>query len=224
MVQQERAARTKENLIRSAAEVFAREGYALASLSAISAQAGVSNGALHFHFAGKEALAREVEGAAADAVEKMAEGCRNSADTLLQSLVNATTRLLAAVADDPLVRAGFRLGHDPSRKNGEGGLWRWWFAWVRDLLAQAQREGELARGVSPEDVAVAFVAATAGFEMLSTWDRDRLSPERATRFWAFLLPLPAAGVRAEVSTGARRAGVVHPARPRSVPGKGRQSG
>src|SRR5258705_4564694 len=67
MVNQERAARTKRNLIRSAAEVFEREGYAAASLTVISSQAGVSNGALHFHFASKEDLAREVEGAAADA-------------------------------------------------------------------------------------------------------------------------------------------------------------
>jgi AcrR family transcriptional regulator len=189
MVKQERAARTRENLIRSAAEVFERDGYAVASLTAISSQAGVSNGALHFHFASKEALAREVEGAAADAVEKMAEGCRGSADTLLQSLVDATCRLLAAVAGDPVVRAGFKLGHDPSRKNAEGGLWRWWCAWVQDLVAQAQEEGELARGISPEDAAAAIVATTAGFEVLSTWDRDWLSQERAGRIWAFLLPL-----------------------------------
>ncbi|MER6075381.1 ScbR family autoregulator-binding transcription factor [Streptomyces sp. NPDC001852] len=195
MVKQERAARTRENLIRSAAEVFEREGYAVASLTAISSQAGVSNGALHFHFASKEALAREVEGAAADAVEKMAEGCRSSADTLLQSLVNATCRLLAAVASDPVVRAGFKLGHDPSRKSGEGGLWRWWCAWVQDLVAQAEEAGELAQGISPEDAAAVIIATTAGFEVLSTWDRDWLSGERATRVWAFLLPLLADSTR-----------------------------
>jgi AcrR family transcriptional regulator len=192
MVKQERAARTRENLIRSAAEVFEREGYAVASLAAISSQAGVSNGALHFHFASKEELAREVEGAAAGAVEKMAEACRGPAATLLQSLVDATCRLLAAVAADPLVGAGFKLARDPSRPGGEGGLWRWWCAWVQDLVAQAQERGELAQGVSPEDAAAAIVAATAGFEMLSTWNREWLSRERTARFWAFLLPLLAA--------------------------------
>lgn len=192
MVKQERAARTKENLIRSAAEVFEREGYAVASLTAISSQAGVSNGALHFHFASKEALAREVEQAAADVVHKLAEASRAAAGGLLHSLVDATARLLAAVAEDPLVRAGFRLGHDPSRKGGDGGLWRWWSAWVQDLLVQAQREGELARGVAPADVAAAFVAVTAGFEVLSSLEGGWLSPERAGRFWAFLLPLLAA--------------------------------
>jgi AcrR family transcriptional regulator len=194
MVKQERAARTRENLIRSAAEIFAREGYAVASLTAISSQAGVSNGALHFHFASKEALAREVEGAAADSVEKMAAGCRTSADTLLQSLVNATCRLLAAVAGDPVVRAGFKLSRDPSRKGGEGvgALTRWWCEWVQDLVAEAEEEGELAHGVSPEDAAAAIVAATVGFEALSNWNLDWLSREWTARFWTFLLPLLAA--------------------------------
>ncbi|MFJ9543984.1 ScbR family autoregulator-binding transcription factor [Streptomyces sp. NPDC101225] len=192
MVKQERAARTRENLIRAAAEVFEREGYAVASLTVISSQAGVSNGALHFHFASKEVLAREVEQAAADVVHKLAEGCRAAAGGLLASLVEATARLLAALAEDSLVRAGFRLGHDPSRQGGDGGLWRWWSAWVRDLLVQAQREGELARGVAPADVAAAFVAVTAGVEVLSGLEGGWLSPERAGRFWAFLLPLLAA--------------------------------
>ncbi|MFF2363756.1 ScbR family autoregulator-binding transcription factor [Streptomyces sp. NPDC058122] len=196
MVKQARAARTREALIVAAAEVFADNGYALASLPAVSRRAGVSTGALHFHFASKEALAREVEGAAADVVGKMAAGCRGASDTLLQSLVDATCRLLAAVAGDPVVRAGFKLSHDPSLKGGQeagsGGLVRWWCEWVRDLIVQAGEKGELAGGVSPEDAAAAVVAATVGFETLSGWDLEWVSLERTARFWTFLLPLLAA--------------------------------
>lgn len=64
MVKQERAARTRETLIRSAAQIFDREGFSVASLTGISSLAGVSNGALHFHFASKAALADAVEAAA----------------------------------------------------------------------------------------------------------------------------------------------------------------
>jgi hypothetical protein len=60
---------------------------------------------------------------------------------------------------------------------------------VQDLVAQAQEKGELAHGVSPEDAAAAIVAATAGFEVLSTWNREWASRERTARFWALLLPL-----------------------------------
>ncbi|MFD5818721.1 ScbR family autoregulator-binding transcription factor [Streptomyces sp. NPDC127038] len=189
MVKQARAARTREALIVAAAEVFADNGYALASLPAVSRRAGVSTGALHFHFASKEALAREVEGAAADFVGELAAGCRGAGDTLLGSLVDTTRLLLAAVGSDPVVRAGFKLSRDPSRKESGGGLVRWWCEWVRDLLAQAAEEGELARGVCSEDAAAAVVAATVGLETLGDWDLEWVSPERAARLWAFLLPL-----------------------------------
>ena len=76
MVKQVRAARTREALIRAAAEVFAADGYALASLPEISRRAGVSKGALHFHFASKDALAAEVEDVAAARVVRLAERCR----------------------------------------------------------------------------------------------------------------------------------------------------
>lgn len=73
MAKQERAVRTRESLIRSAAETFYREGFAVASLSVISAQAGVSSGALHFHFASKAALADAVETAALDRLRIIAQ-------------------------------------------------------------------------------------------------------------------------------------------------------
>ncbi|MGW1223275.1 TetR family transcriptional regulator, partial [Streptomyces californicus] len=48
MTKQERAARTRQALIRSAAAVFEQHGYAQARLAQISSGAGVSTGALHF--------------------------------------------------------------------------------------------------------------------------------------------------------------------------------
>nr|QIY76262.1 helix-turn-helix transcriptional regulator [Streptomyces sp. RLB1-33] len=72
MVRQVRAVRTRRALVRAAAEVFAEDGYALASLPVISRRAGVSTGALHFHFPSKDLLAREVEAAATVSVQRLA--------------------------------------------------------------------------------------------------------------------------------------------------------
>ncbi|WP_369658167.1 hypothetical protein HEP85_43855 [Streptomyces sp. RPA4-2] len=60
-----------------------------------------------------------------------------------------------------MLRAGFGLGGDPSRKSGEG-PGRWWSEWVHALLREAHGAGELAEGVSPEAAAVAVIAATLG--------------------------------------------------------------
>lgn len=68
MVKQERAARTREVLVRAAAEVFVEEGFATASIGAISKRAGVSAGGLHFHFGSKTALAEAVVDRAAASV------------------------------------------------------------------------------------------------------------------------------------------------------------
>ncbi|MGQ4388994.1 ScbR family autoregulator-binding transcription factor [Streptomyces sp. SAS_270] len=197
MVKQVRAARTRQALIDAAAEVFAEDGYAVASLPAISKRAGVSAGALHFHFPSKDALAREVETAAVGSVESLAMRFRSSADTSLQALVNVTHELLLAVTADAVIRAGFKLSGDPSRKNGAG-LRQWWRTWVHELLLQAQREGELAEEVSPEGATAAIVAATVGFETLGAWDRNWVSQEYVAEFWVLVLPRLAASRHQEL--------------------------
>ncbi|GHE15669.1 ScbR family autoregulator-binding transcription factor [Streptomyces alanosinicus] len=191
MVKQVRAARTRQSLIRAAAEVFAADGYALASLPAISRRAGVSAGALHFHFANKEALATEVESAATDSVEKLAERCRDVAGTSLQSLMRMMSGLLLAVADDPVIRAGFKLSGDPSRKS-DAAILAWWHDCVRDLVLQAQRAGELADDVSPDEATTAIVAATVGIEVIAAMDDGWPPAERLAQFWSFILPRLAA--------------------------------
>ncbi|MFF4402705.1 ScbR family autoregulator-binding transcription factor [Streptomyces sp. NPDC001480] len=204
MVKQVRAARTRQALIVAAAESFADEGYAQASLPAISKRAGVSAGALHFHFASKDELAREVERAAVNSVAELAERCRFTAATSLQSLIHATTSLLLAVTRDPVVRAGFQLSGDPSRKNGAE-MVRWWQQQVRDLVVEARDAGELADDVSAEAATMVIVAATVGFEALGTVDRDYLSAERMSEFWTFILPRLAASpasVPASAANGA----------------------
>ncbi|MER7187344.1 ScbR family autoregulator-binding transcription factor [Streptomyces hyaluromycini] len=191
MVKQLRAARTRQALVLAAAEIFAADGYALSSLPAISRRAGVSAGALHFHFPNKDALAIEVENAARRSVEQLVADRRPSAASVLHLLVTVTREVLGAVAADVVVRAGFKLSVDPSRKNAMG-FGCWWRAWVCEELLRAQRAGELAEGVSPDRVAAVIVAATVGFEVLGAEDRDRISPRHVEQFWSLVLPQLAA--------------------------------
>ncbi|MER5917758.1 hypothetical protein ABT124_47580 [Streptomyces sp. NPDC001982] len=142
----------------------------------------------------------EVESAAADAVAELAERCRPAAAGARQLLVDAACGLLLATVTDPVVRAGFKLGGDPSRRNGARML-HWWRAWVHGLVVQAQAEGELARDVPPDVATAVIVAATVGFEALGAADRDWLAPERLAQLWTFVLPRPAAGGNEEAAGG-----------------------
>ncbi|MEU5311652.1 ScbR family autoregulator-binding transcription factor [Streptomyces sp. NPDC021562] len=188
MVKQLRAARTRQALVLAAAEIFSDDGYALTSLPAICRRAGVSAGALHFHFPSKDALAVEVESEARRSAEQLVADRRQSTTSALQLLVTVTRDLLVAVAVDVVVRAGFRLGVDPSWKNGGPGFDCWWRAWVCEQLLRAQREGELTEGVSPERAAAVIVAATVGFQLSGATDRDRGPSQHVEQFWSLVLP------------------------------------
>ncbi|MFE6286048.1 ScbR family autoregulator-binding transcription factor [Streptomyces sp. NPDC057877] len=187
MVKQERAARTRRSLIRAAAEVFAEVGFVPASLGAISKRAGVSNGALHFHFANKNMLAEAVEAEAAETVRRLTEGVRARQDDPLQSVVDATHELMGHLAGDVVVRGGFGLAGDIARRT-ESPLRKEWQRWVEDSLRRAERSGALAQGVSWADASRVIVAATVGLEVLGGTDASWLSRQNVTRFWELLLP------------------------------------
>lgn len=186
MAIQERAIRTRESLILAAAEVFAEEGYVPASLTTISRRAGVSNGALHFHFDNKRALALAVEAEAVRKLGLITEEASGSGGGVLQELVGATHALVGGLAQDVVVRAGFGLGGGLSQ--GAGTCRRGWQRWVEETLSRAEREGSLAKGVSPEGAAAAIVAATVGFEVLGAQDPDWYTGQKVAGFWDLLLP------------------------------------
>lgn len=202
MAQQERAVRTRNALIESAAELFCKDGFDVVSLSTISARAGVSNGALHFHFASKAALAAAVWEAAAQRLRRITVEGRARGEAAataggagaigsggsLQVLVDTTHALLRGLRHDVILRAGFDLSESPVPVAAGADLRRRWQIWVEGVLAEAAREGALARDVSPQDAAHAVVAATVGFGALGSRNAQWLSQSMLTRFWALLLP------------------------------------
>ncbi|QIQ01110.1 ScbR family autoregulator-binding transcription factor [Streptomyces liangshanensis] len=192
MVKQERAARTRRSLILAAAEVFAEEGFVSASLTAISRRAGVSNGALHFHFDSKNGLACGVEEEAARRVRRLTVLAGADGPPALQLLVDSTHALMRGLADDVVVRAGFELSGDLSRVTGVDlrGEWR---CWIETVLQRAAAQGALADGVSYADAASAILAATVGFQVLGArGDKDWISRRTLTGFWELMLPRLAA--------------------------------
>ncbi|MFE0105073.1 ScbR family autoregulator-binding transcription factor [Streptomyces sp. NPDC059009] len=206
MAKQERAVRTRNALIESAAELFDRDGFEVASLATISARAGVSNGALHFHFSSKAALADAVAQAAA---ERLRQIMAQDTEGALQALIDATHDLIRGLSQDVVLRAGFDLSDNIEQPRPGEDLRRTWQSWVEDVLARADGEGALASGVSAEDVVTAVVAATVGFETLGSQDERWLSHATLTRFWALMLPrlVEASSLDVLVAAGTRSSGV-----------------
>ncbi|MEW2068133.1 ScbR family autoregulator-binding transcription factor [Streptomyces sp. NPDC007346] len=187
MTKQVRAARTRQALIRSAAIVFEQHGYGQARLALISSGAGVSTGALHFHFENKAAVGQAVVAEASHALREVSGSIRRRTDTALQALVDTSHALVDLLGRDPVTRAGFRLSYDGDR-GGEPGLPEQWRGCVGELLDEAAAGGTLAEGVSRTDATAATVAATTGFEVLGRYDPKWLSTRTLTGFWLLLLP------------------------------------
>jgi AcrR family transcriptional regulator len=198
MVKQERAARTRDTLILSAAEVFAGQGFTAASLAVISARAGVSSGALHFHFAGKAALAAAVEESAVRTLQAVTGRAPRAGAGRLQQLVDVTHDLARQLREDAVLRAGFQLGGEAAR-TPRTDVRAHWRAWVEEAVGRAAARGELRAGVTPAGAVRAVVAATVGFEVLGSRDTVWLSRPVITQFWLLLLPtLAAAALRADL--------------------------
>ncbi|WP_327309944.1 ScbR family autoregulator-binding transcription factor (plasmid) [Streptomyces sp. NBC_01298] len=187
MGMQERAVRTRENLIQRAAEIFDRKGFTVASLSTISTQAGVSNGALHFHFVSKAALAEAVEDAALLRLRAVTDRVSPTGSSYLQRLVSVTHGLARALRTDKVLRAGFKLSGDVARPRRTD-LREHWQRWVEAEMAQARAAGELRPGVALESAVAAVVGATVGFEVLCARDAAWISHRTVTQFWELLLP------------------------------------
>lgn len=191
MTRQERAVRTRHALIRSAAELFERHGYVQARLTEISSGAGVSPGALHFHFENKAAVADAVEHAASRALHRASRHVLGSGASALQQLTDHTHVFARMIREDVVVRAGYRLNRDPARPSGPD-LRQEWHSCVHGILARAADEGALRGAASRQAVAATVVAATTGLESLGKRNERWLSRGGLTRFWEVMLPAIAA--------------------------------
>ncbi|MEU9982392.1 ScbR family autoregulator-binding transcription factor [Streptomyces sp. NPDC050856] len=187
MIRQERAVRTRCALIVAAATAFEQRGYAEATLSMISTGAGVSPGALHFHFENKAAVGAAVELAAVGSLRALAAAVYARRSSALQALTETSHALARALMSDVVMRAGFRLARETAYAasldlRGE------WHAHVDRLLAEAAAEDALLPGLSPHPVSALVVAVTTGLEVLAQDDGEWMSARSLAGFWRLVLP------------------------------------
>ena len=187
VVQQERAARTRRALLGAAAAEFDRYGYTQAKLTEISGRAGVSPGALHFHFDSKAAVAAAVEDAAFASLRRSALTARRLNSDALQGLVDTSHVLARLLCWDVLARAGFRLATDLTRV-GYRDFRHEWGQCVGALIARADQDGLLASDAQLPALVCTVVAATTGMGMLVSNSGERRTRLALTGLWQAVLP------------------------------------
>ncbi|MEU8779709.1 ScbR family autoregulator-binding transcription factor [Streptomyces sp. NPDC048606] len=141
---QERSERTRRRLVFAGAEMFHRNGYANATLGEIAGAAGVTKGALYFHFASKDELADAVQQRGCGLLHEAVRGLREAGASPLQALIDMTHWLARTLHEDPAIPASFRItkecaGQQPAVVDFHGT----WLAAVYGLLRMARDTGEL---------------------------------------------------------------------------------
>ena len=187
---QARARATRLAILTAAAEHFARNGYHATSLDSVLADSGGTKGALYFHFASKEALARAV---IAEMVlrwgDLRGQIDRRGLDPLsaLLALVDEVTRRLI---EDPIARGGTRLLNDlPRRAQEDAGHYGRGESDATTLLSQATQAGLLRDGIDPALVARQIVALVTGHRRICDAIEDRQGlRQRIDEAWMLLLP------------------------------------
>ncbi|MFF4172552.1 ScbR family autoregulator-binding transcription factor [Streptomyces sp. NPDC001744] len=162
MAQQARAIRTRRMILESAAAVFAERGYERTTIGEILVRAGVTKGALYFHFASKEDLALGVLDA------QMLDEPLGPQPIKVQELVDQGFLLAHRLQRDPLVRASVALALDSGATGVDRAApFRAWIDQVSEVLTVAKVRGELLVHVDVTDTAELFAGAFAGIQTMS---------------------------------------------------------
>ncbi|MER7107370.1 ScbR family autoregulator-binding transcription factor [Streptomyces sp. NPDC000229] len=173
MAKQERAERTRANLIRSAAAVFDQVGYERATLAVISDHAQVTKGALSFHFAAKSELARAVQVEACTTSGAALKVCAERPGPAFQAVVDMTYTLAGLLESDVVTRAGVRLARE--LETPEDPLLHCHVNWLGSLfraLRRAEEDGTALPGADARSAAALVMSVIVGAETLARTRAD----------------------------------------------------
>lgn len=187
-VRQGRAEVTRQAILDGAASVFDRLGFGEASLADIARQAGVTKGALYFHFRSKESLAHALVEEQFEAVNRV-EGVQRELG--VQSLIDRSHFLGRALCREVRVRAGLRLVLERGLLDGgDPRLYEEWIEQYRVSLAFGQGRGDVRPEVDTTGVATYLVGAFMGIQITSEFRTRRADLHaRVADMWRFLLPV-----------------------------------
>src|SRR6202051_2676750 len=170
--------RTRERLLQAASREIYRSGFQSASLDAILAVAGVTKGALYYHFDSKEALGHAVvdEVIAADVRAKWVRPLQSGKDPI-DALIGAVQSIPVRPED---VRGGCQLNNlaqemsplDAGFRKRLAIIFHAWREAVASVLREGQAHGRVPRDVEPANAAGLLIAMVEGYASLAKNAQD----------------------------------------------------
>lgn len=175
----QKAQQTRESLLDAAARVFLREGVSRATLEQIAQEAGVTRGALYYHFKDKtQMLGCLIDGAALPHEALIAPAFTGEVDRPLALIEQGCRVVLQALAQDERRQRIYAILSFRCEGAGETAEVARWLSDVTDqmnarllhMLQMCARQGELAPGWTPQAAVWAIHSSMVG--LFQEWLRS----------------------------------------------------
>jgi TetR/AcrR family transcriptional regulator, transcriptional repressor for nem operon len=170
--------RTREILLQEAFQEMHRSGFRSADLDAILANAGVTKGALYYHFENKEALGYAVvdEVMTSDLHQKWVEPLRNAKnpiDTLIRIVRSESLKREDIQRSCPLLNLSQEMsGLDEGFRRRTAKIFRNWHDAIAEALREGQKRGMVRSDVNASETATFLIAAYQGYVALAKNSQD----------------------------------------------------
>jgi TetR/AcrR family transcriptional repressor of nem operon len=170
--------RTRELLLQAAFQEMYRSGYRSADLDAILAAAGVTKGALYYHFDDKEALGYAVldEVMASDLHQKWVQPLRNAEDpidALVRIVQSESLKREDVRRGCPLLNLSQEMsGLDEGFRRRTARLFRNWHDAVAGALREGQKRGLVRNDIDANETATFLIATFEGYVVLTKNSQD----------------------------------------------------
>jgi TetR/AcrR family acrAB operon transcriptional repressor len=171
----EEAGVTRENVLDAAMKVFGKKGYTLSTLDDIARDAGVTRGAIYWHFKGGKAdIFMEIVNKGFARNNEMVEDVLAEGGTPLETIERLMVRLMAFVEEDDDFRALQELLIFKTETSSELSLQMGdkqhaqeeSVKFMADLIGRAKKAGEVRADVDPMTAALAACGLLNGIVLL----------------------------------------------------------
>jgi TetR/AcrR family transcriptional repressor of nem operon len=170
--------RTRVRLLQAAFQEIHRSGFRSADLDAILARAGVTKGALYYHFENKEALGYAVvdEVIASNLHQKWVQPLRNAKnplDVLIRIIRSESLKREDVQRSCPLLNLSQEMsGLDEGFRRRTAKVYKDWHHAMAEALRQGQKSRVVRSDIDANETATFLIAAWEGYVVLGKNSQD----------------------------------------------------
>ena len=180
---------TRQQILRAAARAFCQRPFSVVSLDDIVARAGLSKGAMYFHFQSKHALAMAILHEHSATIRALLTERINHQLSGLESLIEACYFLAAQDVHSRGIRAGLHLLEQIGRADGvQAKIFTEWFPAFTAMIERGIADGDIIDRTDPEGLSRLITSIYMGLRQTADLDAPQEFFTQFESAWMLILP------------------------------------